>query len=416
MPVPQFPERLKEKAIPIEDILLDANNPRLAEITSEVTPEKRIAEKGVQDATLRRLNEGPFDMGGLRGSIRRSGLLLLDRIVVRPHKGTEKFVVVEGNRRIGAIKTLLDLHASGDVTLDDEILPGLHKPKVLVLQESDPEKARLDQWVIQGIRHFTGIRDWGGYQAALTIKNMVEEMGYSDREVADALNLTLHRVRRSLRVISALEQMKDDEEYGELATPDLYAYFDEVIRRLSVRNWVGWDDENYIFTNEDRARQLYSWISPDDELDDEPRISQSADVRQLDPVLANDAALAILDTPGQTLTAALRVAGPQPESEWRNPVRGAVSALRAIPTSALEELDEEDRTLIESLRDLAVNRLKLSERLRAEAAAAAPARKRTSRRRKSAARKKASSRKATRKVASKKSSTRARSSARKSGR
>lgn len=367
MPVPEFPSRLSEQAVAIEDILLDPNNPRLAEMSSEKTPEERISEPGVQAATLGKLNEGNFDLAGLRSSIRRSGFLLLDRVVVRPAQNAPgKMVVVEGNRRIGAIKTLLQQHDAGDLSLAEEILPGLREPNVLVLAESDPHRARLDQWVIQGVRHFSGIRDWGGYQGAQTIRSMVEEMGYQDREVAEALNLPLQRVRRSLRVIAVLHQMGEDEEYGEYATPDLYAYFDEVARRVNVRTWLGWDADKMEFTEEDRTRQLYSWIIPDEELDGERRIPQSADIRQLDPILANSAALAILDTPGQTINAALRIAGPLPESEWRNPVRGALSALRAIPTSALEELEDEERQLIEDLRDMAANRLKLAERLRLE--------------------------------------------------
>jgi hypothetical protein len=369
MPVPEFPNRLEEQSISIGDIFLDPNNPRLVILASEPTKEERISEASVQEATLRRLNDGPYDMAGLRGSIRRSGLLPLDRVVVRPLQDAEgKYVVVEGNRRIGAVKTLLALHSSGDITLADEILPTLESPKVLVLDEPDPERARLNQWVIQGVRHFTGIRDWGGYQAAQTIQSMVDEMGYDDREVADALSLSLQRIRRSLRVISVLDQMEEDEEFGEYANPDLYAYFDEVVRRLTVRNWVGWDDENYSFTDEDKARRLYSWIVPDDELEGERRIAQSADIRQLDPVLASNEALAILDTPGQTLDAALRITGPPVESEWRNPVRGAVVALRQIPTSALEELTEEDRELITSLRELADNRLALADQLQAQLA------------------------------------------------
>ncbi|HST37961.1 MAG TPA: hypothetical protein VLK58_00565, partial [Conexibacter sp.] len=216
MPVPDFLDRFEERSIPIDNILLDANNPRLAGVTSEETPEERIAEPGVQENILRRLNEGPYDMGGLRASIRRSGLIPLDRIVVRPLQGDpEKFVVVEGNRRIGSIKSLLHLHHAGDISIEEQFLPRLREPSVLVLLQGDPEIARLDQWVIQGVRHISGIREWGGYQAAQTIKTMVENLGYTDREVADALTLSLQRVRRALRVISALEQMREDEEFGE---------------------------------------------------------------------------------------------------------------------------------------------------------------------------------------------------------
>lgn len=285
MPVPEFPERLSERGIPIACVKLDPNNPRLSDGASEPTPEERIAEESVQRATLRRLNDGRFDMDGLRASIRRSGLLPLDRVVVRPIVGhDEDHVVVEGNRPIGAIKTLLEQHASGDVTLAPRVLATVEEPTVLVLEGEGAEAARRDQWVIQGIRHVTGIRhatgirEWGGYQVARAIQTMIDDLGYEQSDVADALGLTVHRVNRAMRVLRSLGQMAEDDEFGEYATPDIYAYFDDVIKRPKVRNWIGWDESGYVFNDDERARMLYSWISPDEELGDERRISVSGDV------------------------------------------------------------------------------------------------------------------------------------------
>ncbi len=366
MPVPDFTQRLDERGIPIGEILLDPNNPRLSLPTSETTPEERIGEEGVQTATLRRLNRGRFDMDGLRSSIRKSGLLPIDKIVVRPLGEGGQFVVVEGNRRIGAIKTLLQQHADGDITLDADVLESIEEPVVLVLEEGDTAQAHLDQWVIQGIRHITGIREWGGYQAARTIQTLIRDLDYEERGVADALNLSIQRVRRSLRVLSALEQMQEDDEFGEFASPELYAFFDEVVKRPKVRDWIGWDDTNYRFTNEDRARMLYSWIAVDDELEDDPprRLSTSSDVRALDPVLDSAQALDVLNTPGHRISEALRIAEPEREPEWRAPLERAVTALRAIPASVLEELSADDQALIETVRDIAARRLEQAARLR----------------------------------------------------
>jgi hypothetical protein len=366
MPVPSFPERLAERPVPIGQIMLDPNNPRLADVQTEPVPEDRTTEEGIQARTLRQLNDGRFDMAGLRNSIRRSGLLPLDRIVIRPVEGRDDaFVVVEGNRRIGAIKTLLAQHRDGDITLEQAVLDTIEQPVVLVLEGEAVENARLDQWVIQGVRHITGIREWGGYQAAKTIQAMIDHLGYDEREVADALALTTQRVRRSIRVLRALDAMAEDDEFGEYATPDLYAYFDEMIRRPKVRNWVSWDNNSYEFTNEDRARQFFSWIVADDELDDERRIPTSGDVRQLDPILDSEAALAVLSTPGTRLSDALVVANPEPlEPEWRKPVERATVALNAIPASVLEDLSDDDRGLLQSVHDLAGRRLEQAERLR----------------------------------------------------
>lgn len=44
MPVPDFPGRLDERSVPIEKIMLDPNNPRLATLSAETLPEARIAD------------------------------------------------------------------------------------------------------------------------------------------------------------------------------------------------------------------------------------------------------------------------------------------------------------------------------------------------------------------------------------
>jgi hypothetical protein len=265
VPVARFAERLREQPIDIDLILLDPNNPRLLSTSFEGIREERVAEPGVQSATLQKLNSGRFDMDRLRASIARSGLLDVDRIVVRPIVNG-RYIVVEGNRRIGAVKTLLQQQAAGELDLDESVMESLRTPSVLVLEEDNVTTARLDQWVIQGIRHITGIRPWGGYQAARTIQAMVQDLGYSEDEVVEALGLPKARIRRSLRVLSALEQMQEDDDFGDAAEPELYAYFDEVIKRPKLRSWFGWNPETMNFDSEMRLRSLYSWITPDDEL------------------------------------------------------------------------------------------------------------------------------------------------------
>src|SRR5690348_11945970 len=85
MDEPDVLRELTDVAYPLGQILLDPNNPRLLGRDNYAgVPEQRVAEPGVQRATLTKLNDGPFDMESLRGSIESSGLMLVDRIVVRP--------------------------------------------------------------------------------------------------------------------------------------------------------------------------------------------------------------------------------------------------------------------------------------------------------------------------------------------
>jgi hypothetical protein len=365
---PPYVDRISEESVPLDRILLDPNNPRLIGTGSTGTasyqgvPEDRVSEETVQESTLAKLNsQRAFDLDSLRASIANSGLLPVDRIVVRPiakaDGGDQTYVVVEGNRRIAACKTLLQQHNSGEKTLSDEILSTIRKPQVLVLSEDSAVEARLDQWVIQGIRHISGIRPWGAYQASKTIEAMLTKLDYSEQEVSRALSIGVARIRRSMRVLAALQQMAESDDYAEYSGPDMYAYFDEVLKRPAVRNWLGWSDDSSTFEQDDRLLEFYSWITPDDELEGRRRIPVAESVRRLDDVLQDKNAIAILNQPGSTIDDAVRVVTPFVKSDWTDPVNRALQALADMPTSDLENLTEEDQQLVRDLIDLATRRL-----------------------------------------------------------
>ncbi len=192
--------QMTDEKLSLDSILLDPNNPRLLGLDGyEGVPEERVAEPKVQEATLARINTGGFDMETLRASIANSGLLQVDRIVVRKI-GNKQYVAVEGNRRIAACKTLLAQHEAGERTLSDRVKDTVADRRVLVLQDADPTHARLSQWVIQGVRHISGIRPWGAYQSARTIQAMIEGLSYTEDQVVAALGFSKARVRRSMKV------------------------------------------------------------------------------------------------------------------------------------------------------------------------------------------------------------------------
>ena len=97
--------KLKPEKIHIENILLDPNNPRLISTWNEHVPDDKIPNDRVQ----KMINDSIIKIGikDLTEKIQRQGFLVIDRVVVRPI-GEDKYVVVEGNRRIAAVKYLLD--------------------------------------------------------------------------------------------------------------------------------------------------------------------------------------------------------------------------------------------------------------------------------------------------------------------
>jgi len=108
-------------------------------------------------------------------SIRTIGFLTVDRLVVVPLPQEGKYKVIEGNRRLGAIKTLLDDKEAGEIDIDEKIFATLTKLPVLLLEEPDKTKCEHLGRVLQGVRHVSSIRSWGPYQQAQLIVMMLKE-------------------------------------------------------------------------------------------------------------------------------------------------------------------------------------------------------------------------------------------------
>ncbi|MGH8611939.1 MAG: hypothetical protein ACREYF_07820 [Gammaproteobacteria bacterium] len=219
----------------IDQLLLDPNNPRFAELGEELRPipEARFAEPNVQQATFQRMQTPTFDVQELRDTIKTLGFLPMDRLVVRKWQGPQsngedKYVVIEGNRRVTAIRWLLQLHADRKETLSEDQLGHMQKFECLLLDHAmAPEHTHI---VLPGLRHVSGIKEWGPYQKAKAVYSL-RQSGMSPQEVAQSFGLSTRAANTAYRCFMALEQMKSDEEYGEYAEPKMYSYFEELFKR-----------------------------------------------------------------------------------------------------------------------------------------------------------------------------------------
>jgi len=121
-------ELLSPISINLEQLLLDPNNPRFGELGEpfDPVPEGRFAEAPVQREAYDRMKSGNFEVAELRDTIKTLGFLPMDRIVVSFWRDSavddRKYVVIEGNRRIAALKWLVNLHDTGRETFSEDQL------------------------------------------------------------------------------------------------------------------------------------------------------------------------------------------------------------------------------------------------------------------------------------------------------
>ena len=274
-----YNDELNEQTIPIGDLYLDPNNPRFWGVSIRPpTPNDRIIEESVQRRVVQETSKHGIDE--LYYSILRNGFLPLDRIVVQPLKLKEvsgKYVVVEGNRRLAALMLLRRRIEGGMVSeehITDAYLGSLveqtNEIKVLVYRGRRSASEGEDiAWALQGIRHIGGIRNWEPAQRAKLVADQVEEKSISFTEAGQRFGLSAQAAGRLYRTHKALQQMREDDEFGDKAQNDYFSLFEEAYRNLSVREWLDWDEDDYRFKNPENLQCFYSWITPDNNDDND---------------------------------------------------------------------------------------------------------------------------------------------------
>jgi len=349
-----LPTFLKPIPVKLDDLLLDPNNPRFAELGQQVAvQENRFADPKIQKSAFENMRSPRFDIAELRDTIKTLGFLQMDRLVVRQWRGgpsgSNKFVVVEGNRRVTALKWLVELHDSGKENFSPEQLKNFTELEVLLLDDVNaPPSSKL---VLPGLRHVSGIKQWGAYQKAKAVFTL-RDGGAAPQEVAQSLGLSMIEANRLWRSYLALEQMRRDEEYGEHADAKLYSYFEEALKRPVVKTWLGWEDEQRKFTNEPNLREFFGWMvgeTTDDGEDLSPKLPEAKSVRELARVLPDAAAMAAFRAADGNLSKALaRFEAEHPE-DWVPSIASAAAVLASLSPDKLRAMKDEEIAALKSL-------------------------------------------------------------------
>lgn len=265
---------LESKRINVEQLYLDPNNPRFG--PRSIIPENRITGQSVQEQVKTSLKNKKIGISDIEDSIEKYGFLTVDRIVVKLIE-ENKFVVLEGNRRIAALKNLKERHARGITILSDKVLGTLNEIDVLVYNGTNADISLL----IQGLRHFSSIKNWPKVQQAKFIKKkFVDEKNMGFNEIGKLLNMTGRKVGMLVRGYYAYLQAREDEDYGDLIDTDKFSTFHEAIfSKPKLKEWLDWDDNSSKFKNIENFKKFLNWITPEEE-DSKPRLI-GTDVRDV---------------------------------------------------------------------------------------------------------------------------------------
>lgn len=336
------------------DLVLDRKNPRFGgdDVPAGRKGEERIIKRLIDTADLMELVE----------SITINGYLDLEPLFI-VSEGGEK-VVVEGNRRVAAVKLLRDPDLAKAVglslpPLSNELRGTLDHIHVVKLKDRDEARQLI------GFKHINGTHKWDSYAKARFAAEWYraeKRNGVTLEDIARSLGDRHDTVQRLVQGILVLDQARAKglfEPDGRY--PGRIFFFSHLYTALTRPEYRGflklperWRDttpaENPV---PDEAlpnlKELLNWLYGSKE-DNEPPVitSQNPDVKQLGEVLGNQTALNLLRV-DRNLRAAYERSG----ARSRQFAEAVVKALaQAEKAAAVVSAYEGEPALLESAEDL----------------------------------------------------------------
>ena len=284
--------KLEKVTVEIENLLLDPNNPRFADISDDALniDKSRFAETPIQNAAYEKMINPKFDTITLANSIATVGFIQVDNIVVAK-VNDHQYYVIEGNRRTTAIKYLLKQYEMGLSTLEQPQIDNLKTIDVLVVDDTE-NATDLVGMIIQGIRNVSGIKEWDAFQKAQFINDLIEK-GKQPGEISRTIGMPVKEINRYYKTYSVMLQFKTDEEYAGKWKPSYFSHFDEVLKKPALRTFFEFNEDTFRFDNIPNLKRFYDWISPDEE--GNTTIPDAHNVRRLSELINDKVALNYLD-------------------------------------------------------------------------------------------------------------------------
>lgn len=275
----------------VDELYFDHHNPRLAEYgIDDQTPEADI---------LQLLWEA-MDVRELVQSIAASGFFPHEALIVAEENG--KNVVIEGNRRLAAVKTLLTPNVASDNGWD---VPTLSADNLKALEElpcilSDREES----WRFLGFKHVNGPAKWSSYAKAAYIAQVHHQYKIPLANIANQIGDRHNTVQRLYRGLMVLEEAEAEGVYDRedrfrqrLAFSHLYTGldYDGISSFLNISSK---EKETKTPVPKDKIKELgelFVWLYGSKKQKKPPVVeTQNPHLRQLNAVISDREAIAAL--------------------------------------------------------------------------------------------------------------------------
>jgi hypothetical protein len=266
-----------------DNLLFDSRNPRL-----------QGRHDNRQDEIFRILWR-EFAVDEIVLSIAANGFFDYEPLFVALEDGHH--VVIEGNRRLAAVRILLDpalqkkVNATDIPPIDSELAGKLHSLPVIPI-------TRDEIWRYVGFKHVNGPKQWDAFSKAEYISWVHNSLHVSLIDIARQIGDRHATVARLYSGLMALKQVEDSGKWNRNRRYHKRFFFSHLYTALDYegfRKYLGIEtsrgeasDTPVASDMVDRLAEVCVWLFGDKETSTQPRIlSQNPDLRNLDETIQN---------------------------------------------------------------------------------------------------------------------------------
>ncbi|MBF0173908.1 MAG: ParB N-terminal domain-containing protein, partial [Magnetococcales bacterium] len=292
------------RKVSLRNLYLDPNNFRLIHEVEQVNvPDEKIKDKDIANRTYRLVaGDKNQNIQDLIESFKSNGYLPVDQIQVR-EIANGGYVVVEGNRRIAALKFLSNEYNGKSIDLGklDETLFS----KVPVVLYEDPDDSHY--LILMALKHISGNRKWGEWNRAKLLEKLMTDYHLSEDNICKQVAISKIELRKSIRALALSNQYRESD-YGDQFDESMFPLFREAARNTTLKEWIGWDDATNMANNTENRELFFSWLSKEPVEEDsdsdysgkdgnyrEPAISKRDDITILSKIIKDPGALEKLE-------------------------------------------------------------------------------------------------------------------------
>lgn len=263
---------LIQKVVPLSKLYLDYKNFRFRDQGEDFLnlkdgeQYKEKIQNKIRDILVGKEEDGVTD---IIQSYREHGFLTVNQVHVQEVEKDQKFVVIEGNRRIATLKYLSKNDKDRGALSQDLFDEMKGVPVVIYPYTTDDKKKNAQHLIIAGLDHITGKREWSSFNMAEYYYSLIKEYEYTQDELLLKLGgLSKNELRRSLRALAIWKLYKQNGDFQEFKNDIDYSIFREIAARPEIREWLDLNFETEVACditsyNRKNLEKIFLWISPE---------------------------------------------------------------------------------------------------------------------------------------------------------